>query len=895
MKKFLMCIFATLFLCPAFGEDDGWVDNLKNNFKRYAKEATLAIEAGVDKALNDERVKTGIAYATGGGSILVTGAIDAMNSETTKEALIKAGTSFSNSASFMATGGAGYLASEYQESKIREKEAHEKVEAEAQRRAAVKNAKTAPDLLSANGKCIHVNDKGVEAAVYGMAHKYAKGREDIARQQMMDIFYSSYTVADAQICIDTVLKMCVVMLNRTSVPSIEEKEAVSACQDLKNYLAYTMQFPAACNGKTGKCNQVFNYGTKVTIADGRALIEFLVQTKTPKMSVWCDEKNIEMRNNQDYYKCKLTDGKGILDYEFEFDSLDHSFDAIYGIDDFGSRRNLVNAAVPIAWPDSKYEIESKNKFRDKVAIVQGVSKPECEKYNENISKIFGGYAKSVNDGKDCETMWYPPSQQNTTNSLAKDLTDTLGIRHDIFSGLELKNSGEIHDFLILFIKHKASALGYVAEGVNCAYSAGDLNYTNADIFDDYVFDEKSQRYVYRTSPINSHFFTDHEKYILCTVDKLTGNGKEYTNQSQMFMFKDMSEKTKYRSVAGLSGFKCATKFGGTFDGQNCRGLSREECESDVVNNATPGGTEWNEDLQACVLKDAKLLDQVDYAAGKAKKYAELSIGVALSVVAAFPSGGVSILGVVAAVGAAVTETMEVVKDISKLNGDNELKRMLGDAEQAKSACWKNKDVSDCEDCMILLSIAEKKYGTLAEPQTKNAMDSLLADCLVKIPDDPFYKDGYFNAYIKQEASKNESGWATLYKTADVVGKVSAFVAFSAGLLNMTTLGGKDGILVRRQGTNPQLTQTMNSVGDAINKDTYVNKLYKSTGKLGDIVETEAAVRKKIMGTEGKIWKSAKYLQQAEEYIDKNGSKRLPINVSANQEWSWKEMKYVNTH
>lgn len=84
----------------------------------------------------------------------------------------------------------------------------------------------------------------------------------------------------------------------------------------------------------------------------------------------------------------------------------------------------------------------------------------------------------------------------------------------------------------------------------------------------------------------------------------------FGDQQIDYVFDDVNEFSKKRADAGMQAMSCIL-LDGTFDGKNCVGLGKEECEllakQGEVNCSDCKGIRWDEDKGLCILPDAKNL------------------------------------------------------------------------------------------------------------------------------------------------------------------------------------------------------------------------------------------------------------------------------------------------
>jgi len=646
--------------------------------------------------------------------------------------------------------------------------------------------------------CIHISEIGVNVAVKSLVKKYRAnlspaGQTDIVDEAMYE-FYRNYDVADAKICHKTIWNMCKIILTDSMLKN-SESEFVTKCKDIKAQLAYTMQFPASCNGKGGNCDKQFADGIKVQPREGKGLVELWTQVKQPNKSVYCSN-NIKTRNNQDYLGCKLTDGTSLWNYEFEFDSLDKSIDS-------SIRESVIQAGVPILWPNKPINIIDTGSYNDKKAIVTGVSGDACTKYNKNINDIFGGYAKATANG--CESMWHPEHMVYAKHDF--DAND-FGTSFEVFRELQIKNVNELDILFTTYLTNKAEQRGKYLTNVHCDKTPGDLSR-------DTEFTRNFE---------NWEMFKDHYKYIRCYG---TYNDKVLTED---FIFTDTSEANTTRANAGLSGFKCVTKNGGIFDGEHCSGISRDVCEKEPK-------TRWDKDLEVCVLEDAELISKWDYARNTTIKWVSTVAGVTIAVVAALPTGGTSIMGVVAALGATTAAVGQGVSQYAQDEANSQIQKVLSMVGPYKSSCERNGE--DCDLCVHGLTMGAMAYGSLLNAQNSAATDEALASCASKwVDNDP--ESFELMASKLQESGIEPERLKDLKSTGDTMMLIGGAVAFAAGL---TKLAGFDKIIPDKSPSKIKLF--FDKLSDGFNKT-----------KVGQGV-------KKV--TDTKIYEKADFTQQQVRY------------------------------
>lgn len=120
-----------------------------------------------------------------------------------------------------------------------------------------------------------------------------------------------------------------------------------------------------------------------------------------------------------------------------------------------------------------------------------------------------------------------------------------------------------------------------------------------------------------------------------------------------FVFDDLSESTTYEQDGSMAGISCMI-YGGKYDGKHCRSLDREQCA--LANDFIPGGTDWDQGANACVLNDAKQ-------AQKVRNGISIATGIVVTI---------GTLGIASAAGAGVTGAYYLVAVVGSVAIDGVL-------------------------------------------------------------------------------------------------------------------------------------------------------------------------------------------------------------------------------
>ncbi|MCR4917316.1 MAG: hypothetical protein K5912_00025 [Alphaproteobacteria bacterium] len=604
----------------------------------------------------------------------------------------------------------------------------------------------------AQDDCITVNRHGVESVVRKVAKVYRPNLSP-SGQAMKDIvdgamgeFYKTFTSvkSESKICNSTIERMCLVVLGENMYKT-RRQEFITKCVLLKKQLAETVLFKNGCPG-AWYCDETFAFGTKVNQREGMGLVQLMIEKynmlapKGETVSVYC-AKDMYSSKTQDYMPCKIVQNYEITDRVFEFDSLTASSDSLI-------RSTLTGSAIgKIMWPGHSADISReyrkygddydtqdliKNTFNPTEfhADVKNVDKTNCESWNKPVKDIFGGYTK-YKSGDVCEVKFFP--KLNTYVKRGFDRPELGNVDPYVFKNMDIRNVLEIDDLLIAFLTNKAEQHGQIVKNVHCDKSPGNFEKVNP-------------------------MFNDYYKYIRCYATWVSNKGEELV---QDFIFTDTSEARDKRANANLSGFKCVTDQGGVFDGKNCSGISKEKCAE--FGSQIPGGAKWDPVLDTCVLPDAKAIAEFDAKVDKVKKVVTIAAGVAIAIVAAVPSGGASVVGVLAIIGAVATGAGETMQQISKEAASPQITQILASASKKGTMCERTK--GNCDNCCELavyevLSALQAFNESLWDPAQLSSAGYILDICV------PWFEQSTYEQMVVQAKKLDKNALSKL----DEVGK-----------------------------------------------------------------------------------------------------------------------------
>ncbi len=373
---------------------------------------------------------------------------------------------------------------------------------------------------------------------------------------------------------------------------------------LKNKALRLYSVCGADKGKTGgteRCVEDFFAKTKVDTTAGRTLASEYVRIKYNDASLECD-KNVKInRTGSDYMRCVSQSANNVF-YEFKFDSLadvhmdtnreDAIFGAICRLHGLEYDRTMLSG-----YDNPRCKTQDKN---------------ICAKVNETL-KPFGFESKigAQNWGPDYGAQMTSPDcviNALCTARNKKDLHSAFGLDPFEFqkSAVQVNRNEYLEDMLANYVQSKVGNI-----------TSFECNATHQCIYTD---GKKSD-------------------VLGCKV-----NGKDVD-----FVFKDLSEWSRYRDNAGRQVIQCKI-VGGEFTGQDCVYLTHEQCDK-LAKQTIPGCPEctnvvWDTKHNICKLKTNEILNDIE----KAEKVAMMAVGSAAAVAtsvgiayAAYKTGSVLML------------------------------------------------------------------------------------------------------------------------------------------------------------------------------------------------------------------------------------------------------------
>ena len=345
---------------------------------------------------------------------------------------------------------------------------------------------------------------------------------------------------------------------------------------------------SVCNADKGKtvgterCINDFFDKTKIDATAGRALASEYARVKYNDSSLECD-KNVKInKTGSDYMRC-VSQGTNNVFYEFKFDSL-----ADVHIDE--NREDAIFGAI--------CRLHGLEYAR---TMLSGYANPRCKTTDKDIcAKInksltpFGFESKigAKNWGADYGAQIASPECVINALCTARNVNDlkrAFGLDPLEFqkSSVQVNRNEYLEDMLANYVQSKVGNVTSLE--CNATHQCINVNGKKSDVLG-------------------------------CRV-----NGKDVD-----FVFKDLSEWSRYRDNAGRQVIQCKI-VGGEFTGQDCVYLTHEQCDK-LAKQTIPGCPEctnvvWDTKHNICKLRTNEILNDIE----KAEKASMMAIGSAAAV------------------------------------------------------------------------------------------------------------------------------------------------------------------------------------------------------------------------------------------------------------------------
>ncbi len=493
-----------------------------------------------------------------------------------------------------------------------------------------------------------------------------------------------------------------------------EKIDISVMQANMQNPGTDITYYKSCDGESGTCVNLFSE-TQVQMLQAVALAQEYAKIKYGH-DITCSAIYRKKQNN-DYIKCSDKTGAANY-YEFKFDDVKESIDSTI-------QKNVANALCTIHHGTYNYNCSVRDEYTDDL-------KSSAKRFGYDVV-CNPDIAINRNHSK-CNILF------NTRDASNYELKTAFGIDPRKFMYLQLQSAADMKFLLERYTQRQVESSGQTLTHFECADS-------------------------FQTYKTGNTFNNPKDDIISCHA-----NGKQID-----FLFDDINEAFDYQAKAGTSGLNCIADSGGTFDGKNCHGLTREQCTE--LDKKLPGGTTWNTTLDTCTLNDAATAANIDKFTSAAT-----SIGVSAGLlVATIATGGATILIVAGAVGTAGAITGTFAQD----QKEKQTREFLADSTKCQQ--------SECAETALkeFIHNAAQYYDDI-DDQLLKATDEEIARLLNLIPEDSeLLTASIEQAITESQDIRNYSNWSVLEKlsfasnTAIALGAVAGLTsAAKAGWSNI---------------------------------------------------------------------------------------------------------------
>ena len=470
----------------------------------------------------------------------------------------------------------------------------------------------------------------------------------------------------------------------------------------------------SCDGENGTCEDQFSK-TQVQMMQAVALAQEYAKIKYGH-DIVCSAI-YRKKNNDDYIKCSDKTGAANY-YEFKFDDVKESIDSTI-------QKNVADALCTMHHGTYNHNCSIRNEYTDdlKSSVTRFGYTTVCNPDNA----LNRNYSK-------CNILF------NTRNASDYELKTAFGIDPRKFMYLQLQSAADMDFLLKRYTQRQIESSGQTLTQFECADS-------------------------FQTYKTGNTINNPKDDIISCSA-----NGKQID-----FLFDDINEAFDYQAKAGTSGLNCIADSGGTFDGKNCHGLTREQCAE--LDKKLPGGTAWGTTLDTCTLNDAATATNIDKFTSAAT-----SIGVSAGLlVATIATGGTTIFIIAGATGTVGALTGTMAQDLK----EKQTREFLANSTKCQQ--------SECAETTLkeFIHNAAQYYDDI-DDQLLKATDEEIARLLNLIPEDSeLLTASIEQALTDSQDIRNYSNWSLLEKlsfasnTAIALGAVAGLTsAAKAGWSNI---------------------------------------------------------------------------------------------------------------
>ena len=400
-----------------------------------------------------------------------------------------------------------------------------------------------------------------------------------------------------------------------AMDTVQRTDAIKYDIDAMKYMLNSTKFVGTvykevCKTGGGICEtDIFNH-TQVQMVQAMALAQEYGRVKHNRNLICSPQyrRGSWLNKLEDYVKC--TDSTGRHFYEFKFDDVKESVDSTI--------QKSVFAALC-------YIYGGKTTSSSEVCVLNS-----CSALNTSLKLFgYGANAKKMTNGA---TYCYANFR---TKSSDYKLKNPYNLNPRVFADMQIRSIGDLEILLQHYVEHQLAKQNKQVSSFSCNSSFNTL----------------------RTGEL----LNLKDDILVCRIN----------NQDMDFVFDDMQEAFNSVADAGIDGLRCITQAGGTYLGNHCRGITKQECLDAGVSMA--GGTHWDDEMGLCTLNSAKTAEQV-------ARWTNVGIGVAVVGVTVMTGGTATVVLV-----AAGTATSIVGAEVSG-NANNARNMDAGDFVDMAKKC-----------------------------------------------------------------------------------------------------------------------------------------------------------------------------------------------------------------
>ena len=308
----------------------------------------------------------------------------------------------------------------------------------------------------------------------------------------------------------------------------------------------------------------------------------------------------------------------------------------------------------------------------------------------------------------------------------------------------------------------------------------------------------------------------------------------YGDKQIDYVFDDVNEFSKKRANAGMQSMSCIL-LDGTYDGQNCIGLNKEECDflagKGEVDCPDCKGIRWDEDKEWCVLPDAKDVTNGE----KALKIAGVAGAAVVAVAATIYSGGAAAPGAWAVV-AKIGTGLVIGGAITKTTAETVMTYgVFGPFVEKAQQCLTEKTSQCAEELLINELNSMQSYSKDFQVAEARAVDDIFVKLINQLDDDSkfwteFYSNPeFFDCQTKDgnevcTVKESEQFWQAISRAGNtmimvggivnIIGNVGGALSATKSALHTRVVNGKYGARLAKSMTNktPLTGNVLRSLG-----------------------------------------------------------------------------------